>query len=238
MALPTVPGFVEPGRRVDEREHAALGAPPVLREHRAPPLDHLVLGGRRDRRRAVEHGRQRRRVERGSLLVGHAQQAHAHRRHDVAVADGPLLDELQALALVPAGHDHQLAAVGQVDGREPERGGVVQRTGDEVRALAVEPEDEPGRAADRERLAEAGLPAPLHALGPAGGARGVEHRAAARPVERERARRSACAASASKLRAGDDHVDRALASVRGRPGHRLVLRVGERGASSALSSRM
>ena len=33
------------------------------------------------------------------------------------------------------------AAVGEVDRREAERGGVVQRAGDEVRALAVEAED-------------------------------------------------------------------------------------------------
>ena len=52
----------------------------------------------------------------------------------------PLVDEPQALRLVPTRHDDQLGAVGQVDGREAERGGVVQRAGDEVRALAVEAE--------------------------------------------------------------------------------------------------
>ena len=233
--MPTVPGLVSHAVRVDQREHAALGAPPVLGEHRAPPLDHLVLGGRRDRRGAVQHGAQRRRVERGPLLVGQPQQAHAHRRHDVAVAHRPLLDQPQALRLVPPRHHDQLAR--RWPGRWPRSpSGAAWYSGPVTRCgpWPSRPSSIPAAPPAASVSLQARLPPPLHALGPAGGARGVEHRAAARARRAGTARRPGAPASASS--SGPATTTRHVVVGRGRrgAGDGLVLGVGEEDRGAAV----
>ena len=150
MALPTVPGLVS-----QAVESTSVNTPPSVL-----PQYSVSTGPHHSIMRCFTCGAigaapwstvdSDDRSERRPLLVGQAQQADAHRRDDVAVADLPLLDQAQALGLVPPGHEHQLGPVGQVDRREAERGGVVQRTGDEVRALPSRPRSDPGRRPDGE----------------------------------------------------------------------------------------
>ncbi len=106
-------------------------------------------------------------------LLGQPQQPVEHGRHHVGVGDAVLLDQLERVGRVPSLHEHHAHAVGQRHGeRVDQRAAVVQRAGAQVPLAGAglvpgrvgEPL-EPGRVVRRAQ----------HALGSAGGARGVEH---------------------------------------------------------------
>ncbi len=134
----------------------------------------------------MQDGAQRAAVERGPHLVVEAQQPHEHRRHQVARPHGPLVDEAQGGGGVEAGHEDELGPGVQVADREAQRGGVVQRPGDEVGARAVEPDPASHGGQRRQLVGHRGRARAHDALRPARGPRRVQHRAAGRPVERER----------------------------------------------------
>ncbi len=79
-------GVGQPVRRADHGDHTPFAGPPVLDQHRSPPLDHALLDRHRHRGRPVQDRPQRRRVEVVADLVGQAQQAHEHGGHQVRVA--------------------------------------------------------------------------------------------------------------------------------------------------------
>jgi hypothetical protein len=114
-------------------------------------------------------------VSKRSRLGRQREQAVEHGRDHVRVRDAVLLYQAQCLHGVPVVHDHQRHAVDEGDRhREGQRGGVVERTGEEVGVdaglvvLVVPAEVDGGQRAHRGALA-------VHALGPTGGARRVEH---------------------------------------------------------------
>ena len=164
-----------------QADHPALGGAVVLVDHRAPPLDHPPLGLGRAGRGAVPHDLQGAAVEGAPDLVGQLQQADHLRRHEVDVGHAVGVDDPQRLGGVEPVAHHHAGALQQREHAEGPLGRVVHR------AVQV------GQAPDRRvhRLAEA-VPvhpeevdrqggvehAVAHALGPAGGARRVEHRAA------------------------------------------------------------
>ena len=153
MARPTVPGRSSQSCEPTSVNTPRLGRAPVLDEHRAPPLDHLRLDPGRDRGRAVQDDPQRVPAEGGAHVVVETEQADEHGRHQVGGPDGPLVDEPQRVRGVEPGHHHQLGPGVEIAEREPERRGVVQRSGHEVRPAAVEPHRRarrpPGRRAGR-----------------------------------------------------------------------------------------
>ena len=174
----------QPLLRVDERDAGALGGRVVLVEHRAPPVDHLLLDLDRARRRRVDRDLQRRHVVARADLLGQLQHPDEHRRDPLAVRDPVPLDRGQrGLRLEPLHHDDR--AADRLDrGGEPQRRGVVERRGGEVDGVGVEPVHPPEHGdveitglvdlALRERRAD-----PLRT---AGGAGGVQHVRAARLV--------------------------------------------------------
>ncbi len=98
-----------------------------------------------------------------------------HGGHHVGVGDPVPFHEAQPLGGVPVIHDDEGHAVEERHGhREGERGGVVQRSGQEVRVhalrvvLVVPAEVDGGQRAHDRRVA-------VHAFGPSRGARRVEH---------------------------------------------------------------
>ena len=155
----------------------------VLVHDRAPPLDHLLLDGDRARRRGVDHHLQRGEVVPRAHLLGQLEHAHEHRRHDLGVGHLVALDEGQELLRIEVLHDHRGAA-DPLDGHvEAQRSRVVQRRGREVHHPVAEPEQhraqgQQGRVGAERHVGDRSL----HALGPAGGARRVEHVGSLAPV--------------------------------------------------------
>ena len=236
MRLAHRAGLGEPGRRVDEREHAALGAAPVLGEHRTPPLDHLVLGGGRDRRGAVQHGARAttgRRPPAPPRAGAAGARTSSGTRWLLRTARSWM--SCEALRLVPARHDHQRAAVGEVDGREAERRGVVERPGDEVRALAVEPEHH-ARPRRRAPASSPRLRLTARASRPSAARWCPTCRASCRRrVRRARTARRSGGRPAPRGRGRPRPPrPRAPASGRGLPGDGLVLGIGEQDRRGAV----
>ena len=81
---------------------AGLGGAVVFVDDGPPPFDHLALHGRRTGRGAVRDPAQRREVVAALHLVGQAQQAHQHGRHDVHVADPVPVDQPQHVGGIEA----------------------------------------------------------------------------------------------------------------------------------------
>ena len=91
-------GVGEPLLAVAVDEPVALGAGVVLVDHRAEPLDHLLLDRDRARRGGVDDALQRRHVVAGADLGGQLEQADEHRRHDLGVGDAVALDRARGTA--------------------------------------------------------------------------------------------------------------------------------------------
>ena len=86
----------------------------------------------------MEYEVQRRRLERAASFLVETQQAHEHRRYQVGVMHFAVLQRLQRIALVEALVDQDRGAVQLIVDREHQRGGVVDRAGDEVGPRAIE----------------------------------------------------------------------------------------------------
>ncbi len=113
----------------------------------------------------------------GPDLLGQLQHAHEHGRDPLAVGRSVLLDEGEGLRRVEVLHDHDGRPEAQEVHAEGQRGGVVERGGGEVDGVLVRPEDEADQRGHGLRGAQWGAgEGGLDALGPTGGARGVEHR--------------------------------------------------------------
>ena len=87
-------------------EPVSFGAGVVLVDHRSEPLDHRLFGRSWARRRSVDDVLQRRHVALGSGRLVKLQHPHEHGRHDLAVRDFVLFDELQVALGVKVLHGH------------------------------------------------------------------------------------------------------------------------------------
>ena len=177
MGRPTVPGLVSQVVAVDGRHPVALGAGVVLEQDGAPPGDHLLLDLDRARRGGVDGNPQAGHVVAVPGVLRQLQHPHEHGRHELRVGDAVVLDGRQDLSGVePLRHDH--GAAEDLDGAGPaQRGRVVDRPGRQVHRVLSDAEEHAGQAGQ-------GLTGVGHlavgqrrpdALGPAGGARGVQH---------------------------------------------------------------
>ena len=104
--MPTVPGWASHCLAVAVHEPVALAARVVLVDHRAEPLDHLLLDRDRAGGCGVDDALQRRHVVLRAGLLGQLEHAHEHRRHDLAVGDVILVDEAEVLLGIEVLHRH------------------------------------------------------------------------------------------------------------------------------------
>ena len=106
---------------------AGLGGAVVFVDDRPPPVDHLALHGRRAGRGAMRDPAQRGEVVAPLHLVGQAQQAHEHGRHDVHVADLVLIDQPQHVLGLEARLQHDVEAKPGAAHAVGRRRGVIHR---------------------------------------------------------------------------------------------------------------
>jgi hypothetical protein len=157
-------------------------------------------------------------------LVGQAQQAHVHRRHQIGVGQAVPLDQAQRRLGVEARLEHD-QRVGLLRRRDhvAVRRAVVQRRTDE-RAHARLGADHAAHLLLRGRDLRGGGRLAADALGPPGRAGGVEHRPACRPRrlgERRRRVAQRRPGREASQRRGREHRD-----ARGRHGAEFVQQVG------------
>ena len=168
----------QPLLTVAVHEAVALRAGVVLVDHRSEPLDHLLLHGHRARRRGVDDALQRRDVVALADIGRQLEQAHEHRRHDLAVGDPVRSTRRRYSSGVEVLHHHDGRPEADRRHAEAQRSGVVQRGRRQVHAC---PRDIPNSSCSSpstgaaRRLQRLGDERPGDALGQAGGARRVQH---------------------------------------------------------------
>ena len=175
LAHRTGPGQPLVGR--DHRHHSTLGGAVVLGHLRAPPLDHLALHRGRARGRAVQHQLQRLAAEGGLARLVDAQQAHELGGHEVHIGDGMPVDELEGLlGHEPALH-HDRRPTDEREERERPLRRVVVRPAQQRAPMRREADVHHASGHELVHLGRhpSGERGVAHALGPTGGARGVEH---------------------------------------------------------------
>ncbi len=165
---------------VDGGEATQLGATVVLRDDRAPPVDHLPLHLDGAWRRRMDGDLQARQVvarAHGRVQLEHADE---HGRHPLAVGHAVAFDQAQRfLGIELLGKDGGAAAELRVD-HVAQRRGVVDRRHGQADGVFVEVEARHRRCAPRVGPLghQALVDGAHHTLGPAGGARAVHHRGA------------------------------------------------------------
>ena len=162
-----------------------------------------------------------------ATLVGQPQEAHHHRGHEVGVGDGVLVDEIQDLCSVEARHHHDRGTVHEVEQRIAAHGRVVVRTGQQVRAAAVEADPAAEPPEQVEVAVDGAGEVALDALRPAGGAARVVDRQRRALVDGGRLERLGGGEQAVVLLTLDDHPDRCRGGGDRFPRRRLEGRVAE-----------
>ncbi len=127
----------------------------------------------------MHHAFEARTVERGARVVGELEHADEHRRHELRVGHAFAVDRVEARLGVEVLHQHERAPDAVHGHRPHEWRRVVERRGCEVALPRREPHHPAEQRTDRVvgAVGLAGEETP-HPLGPAGGARRVQHRRA------------------------------------------------------------
>ena len=168
----------EPLLGADRRSRESLCATVIFVDDRPEPLHHPVLDIDRAGCGRVDHALQAGHVVLFPNRLGQLEHPHEHRRHELGVGDPVGLDQTQHGLGVELAHDDRRGADAVDRHRVVHAGGVIQRCGGEVHAdrahsVAV------GQRHLQDRLrpgaVAVGRERPANGLGPARGARRVEH---------------------------------------------------------------
>ena len=173
-------GMGEPFGRRAEHHGAGFGGAVILVDDRSPPFNHRALDVRGTGRRGVDDELQRGEVVLPADLLRQLQQAHEHGRHHLDVRDAVFFDEPQQVFRIEAGLQNDVRADADGEAAIGVGGRVVHWAGDDRDDLLrpgiedIEPEHRADRQGAGERLLRGGGRA-ADALGPAGGAAGIDH---------------------------------------------------------------
>ncbi len=168
-------GMIEPFAAGHLRDRPSLGRPVIFEDHRPQPVDHRLLERRRARAARVEHHLQRGKIVARTHRFGQREHALEHRGHGIKMRDAMAFDVGEQFPGVEAGRQHEqitqvCTAMGKQIGCI-----VIERRRDQHAGMGIEAEH-----AGAHPLVPGGLPGrgglAAHALGMAGGARGVDQR--------------------------------------------------------------
>ena len=131
----------EPVGRAHQGHAIALGACVIFPDHRAPPVNHLLLDRDRAGRGGVDGKLKAGHVMRRALFRGQFQHANKHGGHGLGMGDFVFLNQAQKLLRVEMVHDHAGRTQTHADHVETQGRCVVQRRGRQINAAAIDAVD-------------------------------------------------------------------------------------------------